>query len=218
MSWKQMVNWEQGSWEHAEAILSQVQDQMGHRIDAGILAPVVGLNLLGFHTTASCEGHLNWGCPYPWIEFYQEVNSPDYAQAVEAASRLDATSQERLEALGHANMLLARFLQQDPLYQALGALLADYTTTKAPAPKTGNTPCILFAPFAPGWYRLLAAEPSWWQRWEESERAENTSWWDRTPLQEQRQTLTHAQAEMATFAAFLKARWHAGTEREAVRV
>ena len=62
---KELLEWQQTSWQEAEAVLSWMTDRVGQRIDAGILAPVVGLNLLGFHTSASCEGHLNGGCPYP---------------------------------------------------------------------------------------------------------------------------------------------------------
>ncbi|HZO72665.1 MAG TPA: hypothetical protein VFB60_10725 [Ktedonobacteraceae bacterium] len=86
------------------------------------------------------------------------------------------------------------------------ALLADYTATNPATGSAGNQVTILLVPFAPGWYRLLAAEPSWWQRWDESERMEQTSWWEQTPLQERQSRLQRAQAEMAVFAAFLKAR------------
>lgn len=201
-----MVDWQSASWQEAEALLSRVTDQMGQRIDAGILALVVGLNLLGFRTSASCEGHLSWGCPYPWIEFYQDVAAPDYEQAVEIAARPDMTPQDQLTARNQIEAHLTRFVQHDPLYQALGALLADYMVTKPARGSEDNQTAILLAPFAPGWYRLLAAEPSWWQRWDESERAEQTDWWEQIPLHERQSKLRCAQVEMMAFAAFLKAR------------
>jgi hypothetical protein len=203
---KELVDWQQTSWQEAEAILARVTDQMGQRIDAGILAPVVGLNLLGFRTSASCEGHLSWGCPYPWIEFYQDVADPDYEQAVEIASRPDLTPQDQLTARNQLEAHLTRFVQHDSLYQALGALLADYLATKPARNPEGNQMTILLAPFAPSRYRLLAAEPSWWQRWDERERMEQTDWWEQIPLHERQSKLLCAQAEMAAFAAFLKAR------------
>lgn len=203
---KELVDWQSANWQEAEAILARVTDQMGQRIDAGILAPVVGLNLLGFHTSASCEGHLSWGCPYPWIEFYQDVADPDYEQAVGIASRPDLTSQDQLTAQNQIEAHLTRFIQHDPLYQALDALLAEYMATKPARNPEGNQMAILLIPFAPGWYRLLAAEPSWWRRWDESERAEKTGWWEQTPLHEQENRLWCAQAEMMAFAAFLKDR------------
>lgn len=194
------------SWQEAEAILSRVMDQMGQRIDEGILAPVVGLNLLGLYTSASCEGHLSWGCPYPWIEFYRDVTEPGCEQAVGMASQADLGLQDQLIAQTQIETHLAEFTQRDPLYQALNALLADYEAMKSATGSAGNQMTILLVPFAPGWYRLLAAEPSWWQRWDESERMEQTSWWEQTPLQERQSRLQRAQAEMAAFAAFLKAR------------
>lgn len=206
IDWKEVVDWRRANWQEAEAILSRVTDQMGQRIDAGILAPVVGLNLLGFHTNASCEGHLSWGCPYPWIEFYQDVADPNYEQAVEVASWPDLTLQDQLTAQNRIKAHLARFVQHDSLYQALDALLVNYAATKRARNSEGNQMTILLTPFAPGWYRLLAAEPLWWQRWDESERAGQIDWWEQTPLQEQQNRLWRAQAEMRAFAAFLKDR------------
>jgi hypothetical protein len=37
-------------------------------IDARIRNAVIALQAFEFQTTASCEGHLNWGEPYPWID------------------------------------------------------------------------------------------------------------------------------------------------------
>ena len=99
-----------------------------------------------------------------------------------------------------------QFARRDPLYQALDALLVDYAATRRVRNLEDDQTAILLVPFAPGWYRLVAAELAWWQRWEESERLEQTGWWERTPLQEQENRLWRAQAEMAAFAAFLKAR------------
>jgi hypothetical protein len=42
-------------------------DGMGKRIDIGIMGVVLYLNLHGVSTTASCEGHLDHGHPYPWV-------------------------------------------------------------------------------------------------------------------------------------------------------
>jgi hypothetical protein len=42
-------------------------DGLGRRIDIGIMGVVLYLNLHGVSTTASCEGHLDWGQPFPWV-------------------------------------------------------------------------------------------------------------------------------------------------------
>lgn len=33
----------------------------------------MALNALGIATTQSCEGHLNWGVPYPWIHIESDL-------------------------------------------------------------------------------------------------------------------------------------------------
>lgn len=45
-----------------------IGDGLGYPIDEGIKHVVVSFNLCGLKTSASCEGHLNWGLPYPWID------------------------------------------------------------------------------------------------------------------------------------------------------
>ncbi len=44
-------------------------DGMGKGLDEGIKNTVIALNLLGFKTSQSCEGHIDWGLPYPWVDF-----------------------------------------------------------------------------------------------------------------------------------------------------
>jgi len=38
-------------------------------LDKGIRKVVIAFNKLGLSTSGSCEGHLDWGLPYPWVEF-----------------------------------------------------------------------------------------------------------------------------------------------------
>ncbi len=52
----------------AETVTRRLADRLGLGIDAGIFNSVVALRAQGFNTTASCEGHLQWGEPAPWIE------------------------------------------------------------------------------------------------------------------------------------------------------
>jgi len=55
-------------WQEVEAQFRHTTDRLGYGIEAGILEPVVALNLLGIHTTQSCEGHLERGTGAPWID------------------------------------------------------------------------------------------------------------------------------------------------------
>lgn len=43
-------------------------DRVGMPIDRGVLDTVVAFRAWGFVTKASCEGHLDHGLPYPWID------------------------------------------------------------------------------------------------------------------------------------------------------
>lgn len=55
-------------WQQQLVNLGKTTDGLGLGIDPGIIELVAGLNLIGVNTTASCEGHLDWGLPYPWID------------------------------------------------------------------------------------------------------------------------------------------------------
>lgn len=48
--------------------VSKLRDKQGTRIDRNIRIAVVAVRYFGFETTASCEGHLKWGQPFPWID------------------------------------------------------------------------------------------------------------------------------------------------------
>jgi hypothetical protein len=55
-------------WDESVEKFRKVTDRLGCPIDAGIFDTVVALNILGVHTTMSCEGHLDHGLAYPWID------------------------------------------------------------------------------------------------------------------------------------------------------
>jgi hypothetical protein len=56
------------AWKAALLALEQLTDRTGKGLDAGIKESVAALMAHGFPTIQSCEGHLDWGLPYPWIE------------------------------------------------------------------------------------------------------------------------------------------------------
>ena len=55
-------------WDQAEEKVSQFRDGLKMPIDKGIRETVIVLNVLGFTTLMSCEGHLDRGLPYPWVD------------------------------------------------------------------------------------------------------------------------------------------------------
>ena len=62
------------TYKDALALLDKVTDANGKKIDFGIRPLVAALHLNGIPTTSSCEGHLDRGCPYPWIDISSDVD------------------------------------------------------------------------------------------------------------------------------------------------
>lgn len=63
------------TWEETAARFRRVVDKLGKPIDAGIFETVVALNMAGITTRASCEGHLDWGVPHPWVDVEPELEN-----------------------------------------------------------------------------------------------------------------------------------------------
>lgn len=61
------------TWNETVDKYAHTTDRLGKKIDDGIFETVVCLNMLGINTTSSCEGHLDWGLPYPWINIEPEI-------------------------------------------------------------------------------------------------------------------------------------------------
>lgn len=56
-----------------------ITDGLGLPIDDLIKPAVVALRLWGFPTSASCQGHTDWGLPYPWIDIdTREWDTPEF--------------------------------------------------------------------------------------------------------------------------------------------
>lgn len=50
------------------------RDALDEPVDPKIKKLVVALINVGFETSASCEGHLDHGCPYPWVDINCDKN------------------------------------------------------------------------------------------------------------------------------------------------
>ncbi|SRR5258708_4494217 len=68
-------------WTKLEENFKHITDRLGRPIDDGIFETVVALNALNIITDGSCEGHLDHGLPYPWIDFthheFQNITEPE---------------------------------------------------------------------------------------------------------------------------------------------
>lgn len=60
------------SYEKALAEVDTIADGLGHPVDENIKHLVAALRMFGVRTTGSCEGHSDWGHPYPWVELEPE--------------------------------------------------------------------------------------------------------------------------------------------------
>ena len=111
--------------------IEQITDGLGMEIDPGIRETIIYLQAHGFKTYASCEGHEDWGLPYPWVDIgemldedtrYQELerkinfetgeNTLNAAEKKELRQKeLDAEKENRKET-GRLKELLAKFYKQ----------------------------------------------------------------------------------------------------------
>jgi hypothetical protein len=59
--------------EEASGFVAGLKDQRGRPVDFGITPALTEFirvtKALGFETVQSCEGHIDWGLPFPWIDF-----------------------------------------------------------------------------------------------------------------------------------------------------
>lgn len=54
--------------EEAYNQVDRLADRLGMPVDDGIKSTVVALWVHGLQTTGSCEGHLDGGYPFPWVD------------------------------------------------------------------------------------------------------------------------------------------------------
>ncbi|WP_420421497.1 hypothetical protein [Simkania sp.] len=91
-------------WREMEECVTEVRDGRGMPIDDQIKDLVIVLNLLGIKTSQSCEGHLNWGLPFPWVEFcpWEDI------------TKLDAQKEKVLEKIAEIESEIARLENEQP--------------------------------------------------------------------------------------------------------
>lgn len=181
----QELNWP-STWEAAEAFARHLTDRLGCPIDEGILEMVVALNLLGFQTCQSCEGHLDEGHPYPWIDFHTGECPAWYGQAQEDACREGQSAEEEEAAISRLMNLVAEYHHKDHLYTRLSALLDTFYELR---PNALEDWYISVHILQPGYYRLFPSNGYAADEWPDHERAKN---------------LACAQAEMQAFTTFLR--------------
>ena len=68
LSAEQINPTKQEMWDTMSSEVNHWVDGVGYPIDTEIKDTVIALNLMGIETEASCEGHLDRGLSYPWID------------------------------------------------------------------------------------------------------------------------------------------------------
>ena len=191
---QQELAWHSASWEEAEAFIRRITDGQACPIDEGIIETVVAFNLLELRTCQSCEGHLDSGWPYPWVDFETD-EFPDFKQALEDASREGLSVEER-EAKGAQLVALAATLpSRGVLYARLEELLYTYYERYPTIPEGWRLVLHWSSPIL---FRLMPFCGYEAQAWSEEMCAAN---------------LERTRAEMRAFTAFLKQHWQ---ERQGV--
>lgn len=187
------IDWKRASWEEACEAVTHFRDALGSEVDEGIFETVVCLNLLGFPTWQSCEGHLDHGAPYPWITFVQRDLDQTYRVAWkhvcslqdEAESVKSKEAYDRYLAADHAfRIRLAEWKQCDTFFFRLCNLLDAFYQNEVSSPTR-----LMVNRYHPGTYRV------------EMGRSRLV---DGMSLDLKALYLKQSQAEMAAFTAYLK--------------
>jgi hypothetical protein len=55
-------------WDQIREDVKLMIDKLNKPIDEEIIEAVTAFRAFEFPTAASCEGHFEYGCPYPWID------------------------------------------------------------------------------------------------------------------------------------------------------
>lgn len=177
------------SWEEAEDFARRLTDALGCTIDDGIVETVVALNLLGFRTSQSCEGHLDEGLAYPWIDFQTGECPAWYEQAQEDAGREGQSPEEEEAALASLMARVSAYHHEDHPYTRLLSLLDAFYEARTDDDEEWR---LIVHCMHPGYYRMCSACGYEANTWSEDTRAH---------------FLLHAQVEMQAFTVFLKHLW-----------
>ncbi len=185
--------------------VSTFMDKLGTPIDPGIFETVVALNLLGLHTFQSCEGHLDHGCPYPWVTIIDEERSRTFnrmwlsvceLEEQAKASRTTTAYDCYLSADIQLRALLAKWEVEDLVFgQITGLLDAFYAEQEMQT----NPVRLLVKRLHPGTYRI---EPGFSLVIKE------------LPDDLKATYLARGQAEMQAFTSSLKRQWQESRNQE----
>jgi hypothetical protein len=114
-------------WQEVAARVDKITDRLGNPVDAGIKETVIVLNLLGFPTAMSCEGHAQRAVGGPWVDMRPEgveALKEHWAQAERACqtAREEKRSPKEMEGL-YQTLRETRKELETPVLQLAGRLM-----------------------------------------------------------------------------------------------
>lgn len=117
-------------WQEMAAWVEKITDGLGMPVDSGIKETVIVLNLLGFPTAMSCEGHADRGVSGPWVDMKSkdlEALEEQWQQAILTAQA--AHEEKRPLPEGHYKTLRAAKKKLDTPVLHLASGLMAYLIT-----------------------------------------------------------------------------------------
>lgn len=123
----------QQQWDKLAEEVDSWGDGLGYSIDQGIKDTVIVLNVLGFTTRQSCEGHLDHGDVSPWIDF--TLNQPEVLalqNQVSEFARVELKEQFQALKIKHPHLSIDERLQTQEgeylkiKYEKFSCLLSFY--------------------------------------------------------------------------------------------
>lgn len=135
----------QQKWQQFEQEVELIKDRLGKGVDQKIKDTVVALRANGFSTTGSCEGHLDWGLPWPWIDVDSVLaeNLSNDSRYQELASKAQIFSKSRRgmsdsEQGEYKKLVEMQIQENEKEYQRLSNLLAEFYQSRSKE-ETGKT-------------------------------------------------------------------------------
>jgi hypothetical protein len=113
------------TWNLVAEEVETITDRLGKPIDEGIKETVIALRLHNFNTSGSCEGHLNWGYAYPWVDIGDELTNDMFERL-----RQDKTTNIETLIRKHSDIKALRQKNLQELNRFLD-LLTEYYKNKA---------------------------------------------------------------------------------------
>jgi hypothetical protein len=180
-------------WQEMAARVDKITDTLGMPVDEGIKETVIVLNLLGFPTVQSCEGHAERGVCGPWVDMRPKGTEALAQKRSQAIDRLIKARQQKQPEEESVEQILKEVDEaaREPMTHLAENLIARLTAFY----QEHQTPydCILMIHHLGLGYRL---------------ECQGTSMqYGPFALPRKDERLPHYQQEMRSFTDFLKARY-----------